>query len=91
MNDRFDYNFDFMKDLAKSKPAEFIALRSVMLDQLINSLPNPDAAKQMQDEIDFERIKSAPGLKSCNAIFLEINEKVECMSLLADKLCALNK
>lgn len=91
MKDRFDYNFDFMKDLVKSNPAEFIALRSVMLDKLISSLPNPVAAKQMQDKIDFVRLNNSPGLKSCDAIFLEINEKVECMSLLADRLCALNK
>lgn len=91
MNDRFDYNFDFMKDLVESNPVEFIELRSVMLDKLINSLANPVVAKRMQDRIDIERINNPPGLKSCTAIFSEINEKVECMSLLVDQLCALSK
>lgn len=75
-----DFDFDLMARLAKEDPAEFARRREALIAGLISTFRDPEEGWRMQSEIDMERVRTAPGEKTCLAMSRRMGELLGQMS-----------
>lgn len=68
-----EFDFDLMARLAQENPAEFARKREELLRRAIESFRRPDEGRQVQFEIDMERMRTSPGEQTCVAMAGKLN------------------
>lgn len=61
MSSQMGFDFDMMAKLAKENPAEFARKREELIRNFIDNSSNPERGRQIQFEIDMERVRTPPG------------------------------
>lgn len=77
-----EFDFELMARLAKEAPAEFAKKREEILLEAIESFRRPEQGHRIQSEIDAERLRNAPGEKTCMAIIQRMGSSLGRMSSL---------
>lgn len=77
-----EFDFDLMARLARESPAEFASRREEILLEAIKAFRRPEDGRRIQAEIDAERLRTAPGEKTCVAIMQRMGSSLGRMSSL---------